>query len=79
MPANNACSWPSSCPKLLCSPSLPSRFLQGSVIISSLYNGLPRMACGPPVESSQALYQRMPWLFIPIALVAAAILAAIAW
>lgn len=44
-----------------------------------MFNGLSVMQCGTMPASDQAWYQRYPWIFIFIALAAAAAIVAIAW
>ena len=45
-----------------------------------MHNGLSIIQCMPP-EAASALpwFQRMPWIFVLIALAAAAVLVALAW
>ena len=45
-----------------------------------MHNGLSIIRCMPPeAASDMPWYQRMPWIFVLIALAAAAVLVALAW
>ena len=59
---------------------LPACCLQGTTEVRVMHNGLSIIQCMPP-EAAPALpwYQRMPWIFVLIALAAAAVLVALAW
>ena len=59
------------------SDSLP---LQSYVLVRGSYNGLPTVTCEPPPAApADPWWQRMPWIFIFVALAAAALLVALAW
>ena len=54
--------------------------IQGKVLVRGSYNGLPTVTCQlPPPMPGAPWWQRMPWIFIFVALAAAALLVAFAW
>ena len=59
--------------------SLSSCCLQGSQMVHKTYNGLTIVQCVVPGTTSSSWYIRMPWIFILIALCAAACLSIVAW
>ena len=58
----------------------PACCSQGTTEVRVMHNGLSIIQCMPP-EAAPALpwYQRMPWIFVLIALAAAVVLVALAW
>ena len=51
-------------------------------LVRGLFNALPIVTCEAPVPADSApwsWWQRMPWIFILVALAAAALLVTLAW